>query len=49
MHGLRAVQAEPRRSTGFADAALGPLDALTGATTAGDVLNRIFSTFCIGK
>lgn len=25
------------------------LDALTGATTAEDILNRIFSTFCIGK
>ncbi len=25
------------------------LDALTGATTADDILNRIFSTFCIGK
>lgn len=25
------------------------LDALTGQTTADDVLNRIFSTFCIGK
>jgi tRNA modification GTPase len=30
-------------------AALQPLDALTGATTAEDILNRIFSTFCIGK
>ncbi|MBI4889856.1 MAG: tRNA uridine-5-carboxymethylaminomethyl(34) synthesis GTPase MnmE [Acidobacteria bacterium] len=30
-------------------AALHPLDALTGATTADDILNRIFSTFCIGK
>lgn len=30
-------------------AALRPLDALTGATTADDILNRIFSTFCIGK
>lgn len=29
--------------------ALEPLDALTGATTADDILNRIFSTFCIGK
>ena len=29
--------------------ALAPLDALTGATTADDILNRIFSTFCIGK
>jgi tRNA modification GTPase len=30
-------------------AALRPLDALTGVTTADDILNRIFSTFCIGK
>jgi tRNA modification GTPase len=30
-------------------AALRPLDALTGATTADDILNHIFSTFCIGK
>jgi tRNA modification GTPase len=30
-------------------AALSPLDALTGATTADDILHRIFSTFCIGK
>jgi tRNA modification GTPase len=30
-------------------AALHPLDAITGATTADDILNRIFSTFCIGK
>jgi tRNA modification GTPase len=29
--------------------AFAPLDALTGATTADDILNRIFSTFCIGK
>jgi tRNA modification GTPase len=29
--------------------ALRPLDALTGATTADDILNLIFSTFCIGK
>jgi tRNA modification GTPase len=29
--------------------ALAPLDALTGSTTADDILNRIFSTFCIGK
>lgn len=29
--------------------ALAPIDALTGATTADDILNRIFSTFCIGK
>lgn len=30
-------------------AALQPIDAVTGATTADDILNRIFSTFCIGK
>lgn len=29
--------------------ALAALDGLTGATTADDILNRIFSTFCIGK
>ena len=29
--------------------ALAPLDAITGATTADDILNRIFATFCIGK
>lgn len=29
--------------------ALWSLDAITGATTADDILNRIFSTFCIGK
>jgi len=30
-------------------ATLTPIDAITGATTADDILNRIFSTFCIGK
>lgn len=30
-------------------AALRPIDAITGATTVDDILNRIFSTFCIGK
>ena len=30
-------------------AALAPIDAITGATTADDILNRIFATFCIGK
>jgi tRNA modification GTPase len=30
-------------------AALRPMDAISGATTADDILNRIFSTFCIGK
>jgi tRNA modification GTPase len=29
--------------------ALSPIDAITGATTADDILNRIFTTFCIGK
>ncbi len=29
--------------------ALAALDALTGKTTADDILNRIFTTFCIGK
>ena len=29
--------------------ALRQLDSLTGETTADDILNRIFSTFCIGK
>ena len=48
-----------RRALGFAlphemllldlYAALRPIDAVTGATTADDILNRIFSTFCIGK
>ena len=30
-------------------AALRPLDEITGATTSDDILNLIFSTFCIGK
>jgi tRNA modification GTPase len=30
-------------------AALRPIDGITGATTADDILNRIFSSFCIGK
>ena len=29
--------------------ALHPLDDITGATTADDILNQIFSSFCIGK
>ncbi len=29
--------------------ALRPLDGITGATTTDDILNLIFSTFCIGK
>lgn len=30
-------------------AALRPIDGVTGATSADDILNRIFTTFCIGK
>ncbi|HLZ00320.1 MAG TPA: tRNA uridine-5-carboxymethylaminomethyl(34) synthesis GTPase MnmE, partial [Candidatus Angelobacter sp.] len=30
-------------------AALRPLDAITGETTTDDILNLIFSSFCIGK
>jgi len=29
--------------------ALYPIDAITGTTTADDILNKIFGTFCIGK
>jgi tRNA modification GTPase len=29
--------------------ALRALDELTGATTADDIMNLIFGTFCIGK
>jgi len=29
--------------------ALQAVDAITGATTADEILNRIFSTFCVGK
>jgi tRNA modification GTPase len=29
--------------------ALRPIDAITGATTADDIINQIFTTFCIGK
>jgi len=28
---------------------LRPLDSITGETTADDILNLIFSSFCIGK
>ena len=28
---------------------LQPLDEITGATTLDDILDNIFSTFCIGK
>jgi tRNA modification GTPase len=30
-------------------AGLRPLDEITGATTTDDILNLIFSRFCIGK
>jgi tRNA modification GTPase len=30
-------------------ATLRPLDEITGVTTTDDILNLIFSTFCIGK
>jgi len=29
--------------------ALRPIDDVTGATTIEDILDKIFSTFCIGK
>ena len=29
--------------------ALEPLDTITGGTTLDDILDRIFSAFCIGK
>jgi tRNA modification GTPase len=29
--------------------ALRPIDQITGATTSDDILNLIFSTFCVGK
>ena len=40
---------DPGAVDGGSDGALRPIDAITGATTADDILNRIFSTFCIGK
>ncbi len=50
-HGRQAVEIGIPHEMILLDlyAALMPLDALTGATTADDILNRIFSTFCIGK
>jgi tRNA modification GTPase len=46
-----AVEAETPHEMLLLDlyAALAPVDAITGATTADDILNRIFATFCIGK
>lgn len=29
--------------------ALQPIDQITGATTLDDILDKIFSSFCIGK
>ena len=48
---LRAVEFQIPHEMVLLDlyAALRPIDAITGATTADDILNRIFSTFCIGK
>jgi tRNA modification GTPase len=48
---VRAVEFEIPHEMLLLDlyAALRPMDAVTGATTADDILNRIFSTFCIGK
>ncbi len=49
--GRRAVGARVPHEMVLLDlySALRQLDALTGETTADDILNRIFSTFCIGK
>ena len=55
MHALRtatkAIEANVPHEMLLIDlhSALRSLDALTGATTADDILNLIFSTFCIGK
>jgi tRNA modification GTPase len=50
-HGRSAVESKIPHEMLLLDlyAALRPLDAITGATTADDILNRIFATFCIGK
>jgi len=47
----RAVQSKLPHEMLLLDlySALRPLDAITGATTADDILNLIFSRFCIGK
>ncbi|MGC1783438.1 MAG: tRNA uridine-5-carboxymethylaminomethyl(34) synthesis GTPase MnmE [Acidobacteriaceae bacterium] len=55
LHALQAAEAAVRGNVPHEMllldlyAALRSLDALTGATTADDILNLIFSTFCIGK
>ena len=47
---LKAGVQENADSTGVdLYSALRPLDEITGATTADDILNLIFSTFCVGK
>jgi tRNA modification GTPase len=47
----RAVEASTPHEMLLLDlySALRPLDEITGATTTDDILNLIFSTFCIGK
>jgi tRNA modification GTPase len=55
LHGLDAARAAVHHHTPHEMllldlyGALRPLDEITGATTADDILNLIFSTFCIGK
>ena len=50
-HAERAVTAKVPHEMLLLDlyAALKPIDAITGATTVEDILDNIFSTFCIGK
>ncbi len=50
-NGRRAIEARIPHEMLLLDlySALRPIDGITGATTADDILNRIFSTFCIGK
>ena len=50
-HAFEAIEARIPHEALLIDlySALAPIDAITGATTADDILNRIFSTFCIGK
>ena len=48
--GVRYVlEGSVRKAAGKVRIAGQLIDAITGATTADDILNRIFSTFCIGK
>jgi tRNA modification GTPase len=48
---MRAVESDTPHEMLLLDlyGALRPLDEITGATTTDDILNLIFSTFCIGK